>query len=83
MARAEKEAANLQQQLELMDKKFDELAKYFAFDRKKISIEEFFGDLSGFIKDFEVHSALSLSLSLSLILSPIDWCSSLSYSACS
>ena len=42
------------QQLELMDKKFDELSRYFAFDRKKISIEDFFGDLIAFIKDFDV-----------------------------
>ena len=37
-----------------MNKRFEELAEYFCFDRKKTSVEEFFGDLSTFIKDFEV-----------------------------
>ena len=37
-----------------MDKKYDELASYYCFDRKKLSMEEFFGDLSAFCKDFEV-----------------------------
>ena len=49
------------QQLELMDKKFDELSRYFAFDRKKISIEDFFGDLIAFIKDFDVSRTLIAS----------------------
>ena len=41
----------------LMEKKYDELAKYFCFDRKKTTMEEFFGDLSAFCKDFEVSSS--------------------------
>lgn len=37
-----------------MEKRYEELSKYFAFDKKKTSIEEFFGDISSFFKDFEV-----------------------------
>lgn len=44
----------LKQQYELMEKRYEELAKYFCFDRKKITMEEFFGDLSTFLRDFEV-----------------------------
>ena len=37
-----------------MEKRFDELSKFFCFDRKKTSMEELFGDLTTFFKDFEV-----------------------------
>ena len=37
-----------------MEKKFEEIAAYFAFDPKKVALEEFFGDLTTFMKEFEV-----------------------------
>ena len=40
----------------MMEKKFDDLANYYSMDRKKFSMEEFFGDLTMFCKDFEVES---------------------------
>lgn len=45
----------LKQQFELMDKRYEELSKYFCFDRKKTSMEEFFGDLATFLREFEVN----------------------------
>ena len=53
--KALQEFKSLKQQSELMDQRFEELSKYFCFDRKKMSMEEFFGDLTTFFKDFEVH----------------------------
>ena len=38
-----------------MEKKFDDLTNYYSMDRKKFSMEEFFGDLTMFCKDFEVE----------------------------
>ena len=38
-----------------MEKKYEEIATYFTFDPKKIPMEEFFGDLNTFIKEFEVY----------------------------
>ena len=35
-----------------MEKKFEEVAAYFAFDPKKVAMEEFFGDLTAFMKEF-------------------------------
>ena len=37
-----------------MDRTFNELLGYFCLDRKKATIDEFFGDLNNFVKDFEV-----------------------------
>ena len=54
LSEAENRLKKLQEQYDLMEKKFDELAKYYCFDRKKVSMEEFFGDLSSFSKDFDV-----------------------------
>lgn len=54
LSNATREFEGLKQQFELMDKRYEELSKYFCFDRKKSSMEEFFGDLATFIKDFEV-----------------------------
>lgn len=44
----------MMQQYDFMEKRFEELAKYFCLDRKKASMEEVFGDLANFTKDFEV-----------------------------
>ena len=38
-----------------MDRTFNELLGYFCLDRKKATIDEFFGDLNNFVKDFEVR----------------------------
>lgn len=55
MAEEEGKFKNLQDQYQLMEKKFAEMAEYYCFDRKKITMEEFFGDISQFCKDFEVR----------------------------
>ncbi|XP_035265796.1 protein diaphanous homolog 1 [Anguilla anguilla] len=36
-----------------MEKQYEELGKYFVFDPKKISVEEFFGDLNNFCNMFQ------------------------------
>jgi hypothetical protein len=46
--------SKLKEQVTLMEKKYEEIATYFTFDPKKIPMEEFFGDLTTFIKEFEV-----------------------------
>ena len=54
MKRAQGEFTRLQEQYKLMDRAFSELLNYFCLDRKKAPIDEFFGDLNNFLKDFEV-----------------------------
>ena len=39
-----------------LEKLFQALAKYFAFDHKKYSMEEFFGDLKTFKDGLQVRS---------------------------
>ena len=41
---------------ELLEQKFDELATFYCFDKKKTTLEEFFGDITTFVKDFEVST---------------------------
>lgn len=41
---------------ENMEKQYEDLAKYFVFDPKKITPEEFFGDLNNFRNMFQVRS---------------------------
>jgi len=48
-------------QQKLMEEKFEEIIKYFCLD-KKTTMEEFFGDLSHFLKEFEVCLFLSTKL---------------------
>lgn len=55
LAEGEGKLKKMQDQHQLMEKKFEELSKYYAFDRKKMTMEEFFGDISQFCKDFEVR----------------------------
>ncbi len=43
-------------QFQLMEKKCEDLSNFYVFDRKKVTMEEFFGDISFFLKDFEVRS---------------------------
>lgn len=51
---AEAKFKKVQDQHTLMEKKFDELSEYYCFDRKKVPMEELFGDISQFCKDFDV-----------------------------
>ena len=51
---AEEKFKKVKDQYQLMDKKFEELSGYYCFDRKKVSMEDFFGDIAQFCKDFEV-----------------------------
>lgn len=37
-----------------MEKQYTDLGEYFVFDPKKISVEEFFGDLNNFKTMFKV-----------------------------
>ena len=45
-----------------MEKKYEEIGTYFCFDHKKVPMEEFFGDLSAFMKEFEVCGSLCMCL---------------------
>ena len=54
------------QQYEFMEKRFAELAKYFCID-KKTSMEEVFGDLAHFCKDFEVHVMVVACVGVNLV----------------
>lgn len=54
LTESENEFKKIQEQHQLMEKKFDELSEYYCFDRKKTPMEEFFGDIVQFCKDFEV-----------------------------
>ena len=51
---AEEKYKKLSEQHALMEKRYEELSSYYCFDRKKVSMEEFFGDLTQFCKEFEV-----------------------------
>lgn len=46
---------------ENMEKQYEDLAKYFVFDPKKMTAEEFFGDLNNFRNMFQVRSHLMMS----------------------
>ena len=54
LTEAEDKLKTIKDQYQLMEKKFEELSVYYCFDRKKVSMEEFFGDITQFCKDFEV-----------------------------
>ena len=68
IAEGEGKFKKLRDQYQLMDKKFGELADYYCFDRKKMSMEEFFGDISQFCKDFEVRVLALLEVLRTLCL---------------
>lgn len=53
--KGEEKFKKLQDQYQHMEKKCEDLAKFFVFDRKKVTMEEFFGDINFFMKDFEVN----------------------------
>ena len=72
---AEDRFHKLQDQYMLMEKKYDELANYFCFDRKKTTMEEFFGDLTSFCKDFEVgREHLERGRAISLVAFTLGAC---------
>lgn len=71
LAEGESKFKKLQDQYQLMDKKLKELSEYFCFDRKKIPMEELFGDISQFCKDFEVRV---LKCAVCLSLRYWGWC---------
>ena len=50
-----------------MDRTFNELLGYFCLDRKKATIDEFFGDLNNFVKDFEVRTYYTYSTMYSAV----------------
>ena len=54
IAGAEDKFKKVQDQYMLMVKKYDELADFYCFDRKKVPMDEFFTDLCQFCKEFEV-----------------------------
>ena len=62
---AEARFKKLQDAFQFMDKKFEDLAVYYCFDRKKTTMEEFFGDIIMFCKDFDVSLIVSLAHKLS------------------
>ncbi len=54
VSNAENRFKKVQDQFTLMVKKYDELAEFYCFDRKKVPMDEFFGDLCQFCKEFDV-----------------------------
>ena len=54
IAMADEKYKKLKDDYELLEQKFDELATFYCFDKKKTTLEEFFGDITTFVKDFEV-----------------------------
>lgn len=54
LTHAEARFKKLEDQFQFMEKKFEDLAAYYCFDRKKVTMEEFFGDIVMFCKDFDV-----------------------------
>uniref|UniRef100_A0A146LK79 Protein diaphanous 3 n=1 Tax=Lygus hesperus TaxID=30085 RepID=A0A146LK79_LYGHE len=49
---AKKECAVLKNMFQNMESLFSELAEYYAFDKQKYTLEEFFGDLKAFMDSF-------------------------------
>ena len=54
LTKAEVRFKKLEEQHQFMEKKFEDLATFYCFDRKKTTMEEFFGDIIMFCKDFDV-----------------------------
>ena len=54
LTQAEVRFKKVQDQFQFMEKKFEDLATYYCFDRKKVTMEEIFGDIIMFCKDFDV-----------------------------
>ena len=45
-----------------MEKQYSDLGEYFVFDPRKMSVEEFFGDLNTFKNMFQVRESLSMEM---------------------
>lgn len=56
VATAQEQFVKLKLMHENMEKQYEDLGKYFVFDPKKISPEEFFGDLNNFRNMFQVRT---------------------------
>lgn len=41
-----------------MEKSFDDLAEYFAFDKKKYGLDQFFSDITIFKTSFQVRHSI-------------------------
>ena len=54
LSQSEDRFRRVSDQQKLMDEKFKEITAYYCMDDKKTTMEEFFGDLSHFLKEFEV-----------------------------
>lgn len=54
LSQSEDRFRRVSDQQKLMDEKFKEITTYYCMDDKKTTMEEFFGDLSHFLKEFEV-----------------------------
>lgn len=54
LSKSEDRFRRVTEQHKLMEEKFKEITTYYCLDDKKTTIEEFFGDLSHFLKEFEV-----------------------------
>ena len=61
LMQAEARFKKLEDQFQFMEKKFEDLAAYYCFDRKKLTMEEFFGDIVMFCKDYDVSLSLILA----------------------
>ena len=65
LAQAEARFKKLEDQFQFMEKKFEDLAHFYCFDRKKVTMEEFFGDIIMFCKDFDVSGPLNYCVTCS------------------
>lgn len=54
MSTAEEQFEKLDMLHKNMEKQYNDLGEYFVFDPRKISVEEFFGDLNTFKNMFQV-----------------------------
>lgn len=51
----------MQNMFKNMDGLYNEISEFFAFDKQKCTIEEFFGDIKRFKDDFMVNIAFSMA----------------------
>ena len=54
LTKSEDRFKRVSDQHKLMEEKFKEIIVYYCLDEKKTTMDEFFGDLSHFLKEFEV-----------------------------
>lgn len=51
----------MQNMFKKMDNLYTDISEFFAFDKQKYTIEEFFGDIKTFKDDFLVNNLISLT----------------------